>query len=262
MRPRRDMPHITTRVTIPHRGCSTGSKAESVKFRGSATWVVASIIVEASVLKRTEPNGPSFRRIALISKSSSVFAVALISSFAGCAYLGDMSLRFETAERVNSTLPQDPVFNEAIATHTDVVRLTFAADRNIRAAVNHGQLNVSTNAAFCDGARESLGPIPTIFDADGPISLHKTSGSPASEDHRVWIYIYAHRDRASQSATEAGQHTKYDLAQSTRDVCVTINALTMVLSGFTSQEVIIKAAALQSAVLKELPSTASNYLPD
>jgi hypothetical protein len=219
---------------------------------------VESIVIEPTVLKRTEPNGLSFRRIALISKSSSVFAVVLFLSIAGCTYLGHMSLRFETAERINPTLPQDPVFNEAIATHTDVVRLTFVPDRNIRAAVNHDHLNVSTNAAFCDGARESLGPIPTIFDADGPISLHKISGPSASEDHRVWIYIYAHRDRASQSGTEAGQHTKYDLAQSTRDVCVTINALTMVLSGFTSQEVNIKAAALQSAVLKEFPSTATH----
>jgi len=214
------------------------------------------------VLKRTEPSGPSFRRIAPISKSSSVSAVALFLSFAGCAYLGHMLLRFETAERTDPAQLNDPVFNEAIATHTDVVRLTFAADRNIRAAVNHDQLNVSTNAAFCDGARESLGPIQTIFDAEGPISLHKISGPPVSIDHRVWIYIYAHRDRASQSATDADQHTKYDLAQSTRDVCVTINALTMVLSGFTSQEVNIKATALQSAVLKELPSTATHLLAD
>ena len=214
------------------------------------------------MLKRTEPSGPSFRRIALISKSSSVSAVALLLSFVGCAYLGHMLLRFEAAERTDPAQLNDPVFNEAIATHTDVVRLTFAPDRNIRAAVNHDHLNVSTNAAFCDGARESLGPIPTVFDADGPISLHKISGPPAPEDHRVWIYIYAHRDRASQSATEAVQHAKYDLAQSTRDVCVTINALTMVLTGFTSQEVNIKAAALQSAVLKELPSTASHFLPD
>lgn len=203
------------------------------------------------MLKRTEPNGPSFRRIAVISKSSSVSAVVLFLTFAGCAYLGHMSLRFETAERINPAQPQDPVFKEAIATHTDVVRLTFAADRNVRAAVNHDQLNVTTNAAFCDGARESLGPIPTIFDADGPISLRKIGGPPASMDQRVWIYIYARRDRASQSTTDAEQHTKYDLAQSTRDVCVTINALSMVLTGFTSQEVNIKAAALQSAVLKE-----------
>ena len=173
-----------------------------------------------------------------------------------------MLLRFETAERIDPAQLNDPVFNEAIATHTNVVRLTFAPDRNIRAAVNHDHLNVSTNAAFCDGARESLGPIPTVFDADGPISLHKISGPPAPEDYRVWIYIYAHRDRASQSATEADQHTKFDLAHSTRDVCVTINALTMVLSGFTSQEVRIKAAALQSAVLKKLPSTASNLSTD
>jgi hypothetical protein len=165
-----------------------------------------------------------------------------------------MVMRFETAERIDPAQLNDPVFNEATATHTNVVRLTFAPDRNIRAAVNHDHLNVSTNAAFCDGARESLGPIPTIFDADGPIS-HKISGPPASEDDRVWIYVYARRDRASQSATDADQHTKYDLARSTRDVCVSINALTMVLSGFTSQEVNIKAAALQSAVLKELPST-------
>jgi len=173
-----------------------------------------------------------------------------------------MSLRFETAQRINPTQPQDPVFNEAIATHTDVVRLTFAADRNIRAAVNHDQLNVTTNAAFCDGARESLGPIPTIFDADGPISLRKISGPPASMDQRVWIYIFARRDRASPSATDADQHAKYDLAQSTRDVCVSINALSMVLTGFTSQEVNIKAAALQSAVLKELPSIASQFSSD
>jgi hypothetical protein len=173
-----------------------------------------------------------------------------------------MLLRFETAERIDPAQLNDPVFNEAIATHTNVVRLTFAPDRNIRAAVNHDHLNVSTNAAFCDGGRESLGPIPTVFDADGPISLPKISGPPAPEDYRVWIYIYAHRDRASQSATEAGQHTKYELSQSTRDVCVTINALTMVLSGFTSQEVRIKAAALQSAVLKELPSSANNLLPE
>jgi len=171
-------------------------------------------------------------------------------SLAGCAYLGHISLRFETAERIKPTQPQDPVFSDAIATHTDVVRLTFAADRNIRAAVNHDQLNVTTNAAFCDGARESLGPIPTLFDADGPISPHKISGPPASEDQRVWIYIYAHRDRVSQSATEAGQHTKYNLAQSTRDICVTINALTMVLSGFTSQEVRIEAAVLRDAVTR------------
>jgi len=210
------------------------------------------------VLERTAPNGPSFRRIALILKSSSVSAVALFLSLAGCAYLGHMLLRFETAERIDATQLNDPVFNEAIATHTNVVRLTFAPDRSLRAAVNHDHLNVFANAAFCDGARESLGPIPMVFDADGPISLHKISGPPASGDHRVWIYIYGHRDRASQSATDADQHTKYDLAQSTRDVCVTINALTMVLSGFTSQEVNIKAAALQSAVLKE-PSTASHY---
>jgi hypothetical protein len=209
------------------------------------------------VLQRTEPNGASIRRIALISKFSSVSAVALFSALAGCAYLGHMLMRFETAERIDPAQLNDPVFNEANATHTNVVRLTFAPDRNIRAAVNHDHLNVSTNAAFCDGARESLGPIPTIFDADGPISLHKISGPPASEDDRVWIYIYAHRDRASQSASDADQHTKYDLARSTRDVCVTINALTMVLSGFTSQEVNIKAAALQSAVLKEVPSTAT-----
>jgi hypothetical protein len=223
---------------------------------------VASIIIETTVLKRTEPNGASFRRIAPISKFSSVSAVAFFLPFVGCAYLGHLLLRFETAERVDPAQLNDPVFNEAIATHTNVVRLTFAPDRNIRAAVNHDHLNVSTNAAFCDGARESLGPIPTIFDADGPISLHKISGPPASIDQRVWIYIYARRDRASQSATDADQHTKYDLAQSTRDVCVTINALTMVLTGFTSQEVNIKAAALQSAVLKELPSTASHYLSD
>jgi hypothetical protein len=208
------------------------------------------------VLQRTEPNGASIRRIALISKFSSVSAVALFSALAGCAYLGHMLMRFETAERIDPAQLNDPVFNEANATHTNVVRLTFSPDRNIRAAVNHDHLNVSTNAAFCDGARESLGPIPTIFDADGPISLHKISGPPALDD-RVWIYIYAHRDRASQSASDADQHTKYDLARSTRDVCVTINALTMVLSGFTSQEVNIKAAALQSAVLKEVPSTAT-----
>jgi hypothetical protein len=219
---------------------------------------VASIIIETTVLGRTVSNGPSFRRIILISKSSSVSAVTLFLSLVGCAYLGHMLLRFETAERIDPAQLNDPVFNEAIATHTNVVRLTFAPDRDIRAAVNHDHLNVSTNAAFCDGARESLGPIPTVFDADGPISLPKISGPPAPEDYRVWIYIYAHRDRASQSATEAGQHTKYELSQSTRDVCVTINALTMVLSGFASQEVRIKAAALQSAVLKELPSTANN----
>jgi hypothetical protein len=176
--------------------------------------------------------------------------------------LGHMLLRFETAERIDPAQLNDPVFSEATATHTNVVRLTFTPDRNIRAAVNHDHLNVSTNAAFCDGARESLGPIPTIFDADGPISLHKISGPPASADDRVWIYIYAHRDRASQSASDADQHTKYDLARSTRDVCVTINALTMVLSGFTSQEVNIKAAALQSAVLKEVPSTATHIVQD
>jgi hypothetical protein len=197
-----------------------------------------------------------------MSKFSSVSAVALLLVLAGCAYLGHMLLRFETAERIDPAQLNDPVFNEATATHTNVVRLTFAPDRNIRAAVNHDHLNVSTNAAFCDGARESLGPIPTIFDADGPISLHKIRVPPASEDDRVWIYIYAHRDRASQSTTDADQHTKYDLARSTRDVCVTINALTMVLSGFTSQEVIIKAAALQSAVLKELPSTAPHIVQD
>jgi len=161
-----------------------------------------------------------------------------------------MSLRFETAERVNPAQPQDPVFNEAIATHSDVVRLIFAADRNMRAAVNHDRLNVSTNAAFCDGARESLGPIQTVFDADGPISLRKISGPSASEDHRVWIYVNSKRDEASRSATEADQHTKYDLAQSTRDICVTINALTMVLTGFTSQEVRIKAAVLRDAVTR------------
>jgi hypothetical protein len=159
-----------------------------------------------------------------------------------------MSLRFETAERINPTQLQDPVFNDAIATHTNVVRLTFAPDRNIRAAVNHDHLNVSTNAAFCDGARESLGPIPMVFDADGPISLHKISDPPTSADHRVWIYINAKRDEASKSTTDADQHTKYNLTQSTRDVCVTINALTMVLTGFTSQEVRIKAAVLRDAV--------------
>jgi hypothetical protein len=161
-----------------------------------------------------------------------------------------MLLRFETAERIDPTQVNDTGFNEAIATHTDVIRLTFAPDLNIRAAVNRDHLNVSTNAAFCDGARESLGPIPAVFDADGPISLRQISGSPATEDRRVWIYIYAHRDQASLSATEAGQHTKYDLAQSTRDVCVTINALTMVLSGFASQEVRIKAAALRGALVR------------
>jgi hypothetical protein len=214
------------------------------------------------VLKRTEPSGPSFRRIALISKFSSVSAVALFSVLVGCAYLGHMLLRFETAERIDPAQLNDLVFNEAIATHTNVVRLTFAPDRNLRAAVNHDHLNVTANAAFCDGARESLGPVPMVFDADGPISPHQISGPPASTDHRVWIYVYARRDRASHSATEAGQHAKYDLAQSTRDVCVTINALTMVLSGFTSQEVNIKASALQSAVLREFPSTANNLLPD
>lgn len=214
------------------------------------------------MLKRMEePNGASFRRIALKSKFSSVAAVALFSVLAGCAYLGHMLLRFETAERIDPAQLNDPVFNEATATHTNVVRLTFVPDRNIRAAVNHDHLNVSANAAFCDGARESLGPIPTIFDADGPIALHKISGPPAADD-RVWIYIYARRDRASQSATDSDQHTKYDLARSTRDVCVTINALTMVLSGFTSQEVNIKAAALQSAVLKEGPSTAPRIAQD
>jgi len=166
------------------------------------------------VLKRTEPSGPSFRRIALISKSSSVSVVALTVVLVGCAYLGQMLLRFESAERIDLAQLNDPVFNEAIATHTDVVRLTFVPDRNLRAAVNHDHLNVSTNAAFCDGTRESLGPIPTVFDADGPISLHKISDPPVSKNHRVWIYIYAHRDRASQSATDADQHTKYDLAHS------------------------------------------------
>jgi len=161
-----------------------------------------------------------------------------------------MLLRFETAERIDPAQLNDPVFNEAIAAHTDVVRLTLAADRHIRAAVNHDHLHVSTNAAFCDGARESLGPISTVFDADGPILLHKINGPRASEDHRVWIYVNAKRDEASKSATDADQHTKYDLAQSTRDVCVTINALTMVLSGFTSQEVRIKAAVLRDAVTR------------
>lgn len=223
---------------------------------------MASIVIETTVLKRTEPSGPSFRRIALISKSSSVSAIALFLSFVGCAYLGHVLLRFETAERIDPAQLNDPVFSEAIATHTNVVRLTFAPDRNIRAAVNHDHLNVSANAAFCDGARESLGPIPTVFDADGPISPHKVSGAPTSKDQRVWIYIYAHRDRAAQSATEADQHAKFDLAESARDVCVTINALTMILTGFTSQEVHIKAAALQGAVLTEIPSTANNLLPD
>jgi len=161
-----------------------------------------------------------------------------------------MLLRFETAERIDPAQLNDPVFNEAIATHSDVVRLTLAADRHIRAAVNHDHLHVSTNAAFCDGARESLGPIPMVFDADGPIALHKINGPPASEDHRVWIYVNAKRDEASKSATEADQHTKYDLAQSMRDVCVTINALTMVLSGFTSEEVRITAAVLRDAVTR------------
>jgi hypothetical protein len=161
-----------------------------------------------------------------------------------------MLLRFETAERIDPAQLNDPAFNEAIAAHTDVVRLTLAADRHIRAAVNHDHLHVSTNAAFCDGARESLGPIPMVFDADGPISLHKIGGPPGPADNRVWIYIYARRDQASQSATDADQHTKYNLAQSTRDVCVTINALTMVLSGFTSQEVRIKTAVLQDAVTR------------
>jgi hypothetical protein len=161
-----------------------------------------------------------------------------------------MLLRFETAERIDPAQLNDPVFNEAIATHSDVVRLTLDADRHIRAAVNHDHLHVSTNVLFCDGARESLGPIPMVFDADGPISLHKISGPPAPADHRVWIYIYARRDQASQSATDADQHSKYDLAQSTRDVCVTINALTMVLSGFTSQEVRIKTAVLRDAVTR------------
>jgi hypothetical protein len=214
------------------------------------------------VLKRTEPSGPSFRRIARISKTSSVSAVALFLSLAGCAYLGHVLLRFEAAERIDPAQLNDPVFNQAIATHANIVRLTFTPDRNIRAAVEHDHLNVSTNAAFCDGARESLGPIPIVFDADGPISPRKIGGPPASNDHRVWIYVYAHRDRASLSATDVDQHTKYDLAQSTRDVCVTINALTMVLSGFTSQEVNIKAAALQSAVLKELPLTATHLVSD
>jgi hypothetical protein len=173
-----------------------------------------------------------------------------------------MLLRFETAERIDPAQLNDPVFNEATATHTKVVRQTFAPDRNIRAAVNHDHLNVTANAAFCDGARESLGPFPIVFDADGPISQHKISGPPASEDHRVWIYVYARRDRASQSETDADQHTKYDLARSARDVCVTINALTMVLTGFTSQEVNIKAAALQSAVLKELPLTGTHVFSD
>ena len=161
-----------------------------------------------------------------------------------------MLLRFETAERIDPAQLNDPVFNEAIATHTDVVRLTLAADRHIRAAVNHDHLHVSTSAAFCDGARESLGPISTVFDADGPISLQKINGPPASEDHRVWIYINVKREEASKSATDADQHTKYDLAQSTRDVCVTISALTMVLSGFTSEEVRIKAAVLRDAVTR------------
>jgi hypothetical protein len=219
-----------------------------MKFRVLRPGSGAPITIAATVLGWTEPNGPSFRRIAPISNSSSVFAAALFLSFAGCSYLGQMSLRFETAERVNPAQPRDPAFNEAIATHTDVVRLTFAADRNIRAAVNHDHLNVSTNAAFCDGARESLGPIPAVFDADGPIALHKIGGPPASEDHRVWIYVNARRGEASGSATDTGQHTRYDLAQSTRDVCVTINALTMALTGFTSQEVRIKAAVLRDAV--------------
>jgi hypothetical protein len=161
-----------------------------------------------------------------------------------------MLLRFETAERIDPAQLNDAVFSEAIATHTKVVRLTFAPDRHIRAEVNHDHLNVSTNALFCDGARESLGPISTVFDADGPISLHRISGPPASENHSIWIYIYDHRDRASQSTIEADQHAKYDLAQSTRDVCVTINALTMVLTGFTSQEVRIKAAELRDAVTR------------
>jgi hypothetical protein len=161
-----------------------------------------------------------------------------------------MLLRFETAERIDPAQLNDPVFNEAIAAHTDVVRLTVAADRHIRAAVNHDHLHVSTNAAFCDGERESLGPIPMVFDADGPISLHKINGPAASEGHRVWIYVNAKRDEASKSATEADQHIKYDLAQSTRDVCVTINALTMLLSGFTSEEVRIKAAVLRDAVTR------------
>jgi hypothetical protein len=256
------MSHITTMAKISHRGLSTGWKTESMTFRVLRPGSAASITIEANVLKGTAPNGASFRRIALISKFSSVSAVALFLVLVGCAYLGHMLLRFETAERIDPAQLNDAVFSEAIATHTKVVRLTFAPDRNIRAAVNHDHLNVTTNAAFCDGARESLGPIPTIFDADGPISQHKISGPPTSIDHRVWIYIYARRDRASQSATDADQHTKYDLAQSTRDVCVTINALTMVLTGFTSHEVNIKAAALQSAVLKEVPSTATYVLSD
>jgi len=241
------MSHTTTMATIPHLG-----------FCDLARWRQS--LSRLPCRERTALNSQSFREVAPISKSSFVSAVGLFSVLAGCAYLGHMLLRFETAEHIDPAQLNDPVFSEAIATHTNVVRLTFAPDRNIRAAVNHDHLNVSTNAAFCDGDRESLGPIQTIFDADGPISLHKISGPPASRDHRVWIYIYARRDRASQPATDADQHTKYDLAQSTRDVCVTINALTMVLSGFTSQEVNIKGTALQSAVLKEIPSTATHLL--
>ncbi len=89
-----------------------------------------------------------------------------------------------------------------------------------------------------------------VFDADGPISLHKISNPPTSEDHRVWIYVNAKRDEASKSTTDADQHTNYNLTQSTRDVCVTINALTMVLTGFTSQEVRIKAAVLRDAATR------------
>jgi hypothetical protein len=33
------MSHITTTVTIPHGGCSAGSKTKSMKVSGSATWV-------------------------------------------------------------------------------------------------------------------------------------------------------------------------------------------------------------------------------
>jgi len=94
------------------------------------------------------------------------------------------------------------------------------------------------------------------LDADGPISLSKISGPPASMDQRVWIYIFARRDRAHRSATDADHIAKYDLGAINARRLRQHQRLSMVMTGLRPRSEYQGSRAPECSP-KELPSIAS-----
>jgi len=171
IRPQACMPHITTMVTI--------------RISGSATWVGGVNHCRAYCVEKAEPSGPSFRRIALISKSWSVFAVALFLGLAGCAYLGHMLLRFETAERTDPAQLNDPVFNEAIANRWVPSRRSLtptARSRCTKPAAQQPQQITASGSTSTPIATEPHSPQRTQINTQSTIwrNPRETSASPST----------------------------------------------------------------------------------